>query len=175
MLSQKNLQRRLQSSTRIDLARDLHDSLAQELVAIGYKLDLLIADLPFSSRAKTREIRDLVSAATDQVRKELFALRAIAENPVTQINRSAAPLSLDIEGDPSTLDLRKLRIVKELVLNAASHSKGRKIRLEITDHSLIVSDDGIGLFGISELVDELGAQLEISSTKAGTKVEIHFP
>lgn len=174
MLSQKNLQRRLQSSTRINLARDLHDSLAQDLVAIGYKLDLLIADLPFNYRAKVREIRDLVTTATGQVRKELFALRATAEDPLDQINSSAMPLALDIQGDLSTLDSRRLRIVNELVRNAASHSKGRNIRLEITEDYLIVSDDGVGLFGVSELANQLGARLEISSSKEGTKVEIHF-
>lgn len=174
MLSQKNLQRRLQSSTRINLARDLHDSLAQDLVAIGYKLDLLIADLPFNYRANVKEIRDLVTTATSQVRKELFALRATAEDPLDQINSSALPLALDIQGDLSTLDSRRLRIVNELVRNAASHSKGRNIRLEITEDYLIVSDDGVGLFGVSELADQLGASLEISSSKEGTKVEIHF-
>lgn len=174
MLSQKNLQRRLQSSTRINLARDLHDSLAQDLVAIGYKLDLLIADLPFNYRANVKEIRDLVTTATSQVRKELFALRATAEDPLDQINSSALPLALDIQGDLSTLDSRRLRIVNELVRNAASHSKGRNIRLEITEDYLIVSDDGVGLFGVSELADQLGARLEISSSKEGTKVEIHF-
>lgn len=174
MLSQKNLQRRLQSSTRINLARDLHDSLAQDLVAIGYKLDLLIADLPFNYRANVKEIRDLVTTATSQVRKELFALRATAEDPLDQINSSAMPLALDIQGDLSTLDSRRLRIVNELVRNAASHSKGRNIRLEITEDYLIVSDDGVGLFGVSELADQLGARLEISSSKEGTKVEIHF-
>lgn len=174
MLSQKNLQRRLQSSTRINLARDLHDSLAQDLVAIGYKLDLLIADLPFNYLAKVREIRDLVTTATGQVRKELFALRATAEDPLDQINSSAIPLALDIQGDLSTLDSRRLRIVNELVRNAASHSKGRNIRLEITEDYLIVSDDGVGLFGVSELANQLGARLEISSSKEGTKVEIHF-
>lgn len=174
MLSQKNLQRRLQSSTRINLARDLHDSLAQDLVAIGYKLDLLIADLPFNYRANVKEIRDLVTTATSQVRKELFALRATAEDPLDQINSSALPLALDIQGDLSTLDSRRLRIVNELVRNAASHSKGRNIRLEITEDYLIVSDDGVGLFGVSELANQLGARLEISSSKEGTKVEIHF-
>lgn len=175
MLSQKNLQRRLQSSTRINLARDLHDSLAQDLVAIGYKLDLLIADLPFNNRNQAREIRALVTEATGQVRKELFALRATAEDPLAQVNQAAMPLSLDIQGDVSTLDSQRLRIVNELVRNAASHSKGRKIKLEIAEDSLIVSDDGVGLFGVSELVEQLGARLEISSSKAGTKVEIHFP
>jgi signal transduction histidine kinase len=175
MLSQKNLQRRLQSSTRIDLARDLHDSLAQELVAIGYKLDLLIADLPFNYRAQAREIRELVSAATGQVRKELFALRDIKESPIAQITKSAEGLKLNIEGDVTKLDSTKLRIVNELVRNAADHSKGRTIRLEISENSIVVSDDGVGLFGVSKLVEEIGAKLEISSKKDGTRVEILLP
>lgn len=130
--------------------------------------------MPFNYRANVKEIRDLVTTATSQVRKELFALRATAEDPLDQINSSAMPLALDIQGDLSTLDSRRLRIVNELVRNAASHSKGRNIRLEITEDYLIVSDDGVGLFGVSELADQLGARLEISSSKEGTKVEIHF-
>lgn len=130
--------------------------------------------MPFNYRANVKEIRDLVTTATGQVRKELFALRATAEDPLDQINSSALPLALDIQGDLSTLDSRRLRIVNELVRNAASHSKGRNIRLEITEDYLIVSDDGVGLFGVSELADQLGARLEISSSKEGTKVEIHF-
>lgn len=130
--------------------------------------------MPFNYRANVKEIRDLVTTATSQVRKELFALRATAEDPLDQINSSALPLALDIQGDLSTLDSRRLRIVNELVRNAASHSKGRNIRLEITEDYLIVSDDGVGLFGVSELADQLGARLEISSSKEGTKVEIHF-
>ncbi|MFM1861248.1 MAG: hypothetical protein RLY80_837, partial [Actinomycetota bacterium] len=60
--------------------------------------------MPFNYRAKVREIRDLVTTATSQVRKELFALRATAEDPLDQINSSAMPLALDIQGDLSTLD-----------------------------------------------------------------------
>ena len=71
---QKNSQRRSQSSTRSELARDLHDSLAQELVAIGFQLDLLIAQLPHRYRSDAKVIRSAVTDATKSVRRELFSL-----------------------------------------------------------------------------------------------------
>ena len=104
MLLQKNSQRRLQSSTRVELARDLHDSLAQDLVAIGYQIDLLINDLPARYRANAREIREAVTAATKSVRRELFSLREIASDYQSELINRAAPLHLQINGEISSLN-----------------------------------------------------------------------
>ena len=175
MSLQRNSQRRFQSSTRIELARDLHDSLAQDLVAIGFKLDLLCAHVPASNRNEIRLIRQSVTAATKKVRKELFSLRDKDSDYQQQLADSAAQLNLIIDGEISALSPITRRIVDELVKNAATHSKGHNIEVAITDHLITVKDDGQGLHGVSELVDELGGILQISSTKNGTKVEIRLP
>lgn len=175
MLLQRNSQRRLQSSTRIDLARDLHDSLAQDLVAIGFQLDLLIGNLPIRHRAAARQIRLSVTDATLAVRKELFALRKIDSDYQAELAKSAGDLKLKVSGELSNLDLKLQRIVNELVKNAATHSKGHNIQVEVSEHLITVKDDGQGLHGVSEVVRDLGGTLNIASTRAGTQVEIRLP
>ena len=175
MLSLKNSQRRSQSSTRNELARDLHDSLAQDLVAIGYLLDLLINDLPVEYKSKSREIRFAVSDALNRVRRELFALRAPEGEYFNQLSNSAEPLQLLVSGELSELDKDTKRIVDELVKNAATHSKGHVITVEIGRGKITVKDDGQGLHGIGELVEELGGTLHIDSSRYGTRVEIQIP
>ena len=175
MSSPRNLHRRLQSSTRIELARDLHDSLAQDLVAIGFKLDLLVAELPLEFRAETRAIRFAINDAIKKVRHELFALRQGEKFDEDKLQRQADPLKLEVQGNIHALSKSQRRIVDELVRNAAYHSKGHRITVQISDCKIVVADDGHGLHGISELVEELGGALSITSTSQGTKVEIDLP
>ena len=175
MSLQRNSQRRLQSSTRTELARDLHDSLAQELVAIGFQLDLLIAELPFKYRNTAREIRLQVTDATKEVRKELFCLRQKESDYQSKLSELAGDLSVQINGDAALLNPTTRRIVDELVRNAASHSKGRQIQVTIENKLITVSDDGQGFFGVNELVASLGGQIAVKSDATGTKVEIRLP
>jgi signal transduction histidine kinase len=170
------LQSRSRSSTRVQLARDLHDSLAQDLVAIGYKVDLLTAKLPFRLRAEARDIRFLVSESLNKVRREIFALRANTEfDPKSNFSELAKPLKVQVIGELSALTAERQRIVNELVRNAAAHSKGRNIKIEITPNHLKVSDNGQGLFGISELVHALNGKLSVVIKESGTEVEIELP
>ena len=175
MLLQKNLQRRSQSSTRTELARDLHDSLAQELVAIGFSLDLLIADLPNKYRNRARNIRFQITEATQLVRKELFSLRQNESEYQSKLANQAAHLALNVSGDLSILSREAKRVVDELIRNAAMHSKGRNIELSISDEVIVVSDDGQGLFGVGELVESLGGKMNVFTGANGTKVEIRMP
>ena len=175
MLLQKNLQRRSQSSTRTELARDLHDSLAQELVAIGFSLDLLIADLPNKYRNRARNIRFQVTEATQLVRKELFSLRQNEGEYQSKLANQAGHLALNVNGDLSTLSREAKKVIDELVRNAAVHSKGRNVELTVKEDVIVVSDDGQGLFGVGELVESLGGKMTVFTGASGTKVEIRMP
>ena len=175
MWSQRNSQRRLQSSIRAQLASDLHDSLAQDLVAIGFKLDLLVGELPFKHRAKAREIRFAVSDATKRVRRELFALRSPDGTYYNDLIEHAQPLQLLLNGELSKLDAKQRRVVDELVRNAAQHSKGHAITIDIGENSIKVRDDGMGFHGISRLVEEFGGEIKVTSSGRGTQVEIALP
>lgn len=175
MSLQKNSLRRSQSSTRIELARDLHDSLAQDLVAIGFKLDLLLACLPIRFRARAREIRFDVTDATKSVRQQLFLLRDIDSDYQQELEKLAKPLKLKIIGEITQLPSDSRRIVDELIRNAATHSKGHRITLEVSEHTIIVKDDGQGMRGVSEIVESLGGEISVTARSSGTKVEISLP
>lgn len=170
------MQARSRSSIRAQLARDLHDSLAQDLVAIGYKLDLLIARLPLRFRADAREVRFLVSESTAQVRRELFSLRRKAENPdslLTHIETLAKPLNVQVIGKLENLTQNQRRVVEELVRNASAHSKGRQVKVELLDNAIRVSDDGQGLFGIAQLLPKSNlANIKIEINDLGMSVEV---
>lgn len=174
MLLQKNSQRRSQSSTRTELARDLHDSLAQELVAIGFALDLLITDLPHKYRGRARNIRLQIAEATQLVRKELFSLRQNDTDYQSKLENQAGHLALKINGDLSILSRDAKRVIDELIRNAAIHSKGRNIQLTVHENEIVVSDDGQGLFGVGELVESLGGKMNVFTDANGTKVEIRM-
>jgi len=62
---------------RLDVARELHDGIAQDLVALGYSLDLLLAtdELPQSARSSIRGARLQVDELMRKVRSEIFNLR----------------------------------------------------------------------------------------------------
>lgn len=172
----KNLQRRSKSSTRVLLARDLHDSIAQDLIAIGFKLDLLLAKLPAKPaeyRTFAREIRFLVSESIQRVRREMFALRSNDETSLPSNDTHSIPI--EVSGDIAHLPKSQQRIIQELVRNAQLHSKGRLIKVSIEPKRIKVSDDGQGLFGISEQVAELGGTMSISCNQNGTVVEIRLP
>ena len=62
-----------------------------------------------------------------------------------------------------------------MVSNAAMHSKGRNIQVEIEDSKITVSNDGLGMFGLGELVAECKATMNVISNQNGTKVEITLP
>ena len=65
------------NSDRSRLARELHDGLAQELAAIGYKLDSVIGkeNLEQSARSDLRKLRSTITALIEQVRNEIYELR----------------------------------------------------------------------------------------------------
>ena len=62
---------------RLRLARELHDGIAQDLVGLGYSLDLILADpaIDKSSRAAIRKSRLDIDALIYKVRREILTLR----------------------------------------------------------------------------------------------------
>ena len=62
---------------RLDLARELHDGVAQDLVALGYELDLLLAaaDTQAPVRKGIRSLRFQVDEMITKVRREIYQLR----------------------------------------------------------------------------------------------------
>jgi signal transduction histidine kinase len=183
------------SLERIHLAQELHDGIAQDLVAIGYSLDALLAkpDASTASKREIRRLRFLISTIIEKVRDEMFDLRntpasTFAHDIELQAQSLLIPFTLEQSQYTSMwvdTDLRRIqihKIVREIFRNIAEHSKASNVSVILKSTSqnftLIVSDDGIGgvseanfgmgLLGAFERAVATGTTISYSSDLSGT-------
>ena len=187
----------MSNTARLDLARELHDGIAQDLVALGYELDLLLANSATSiqSRIEIRGIRFHVDEMISKVRREMYQLRDLQIESVldylTKIAQQLCGAALtkvdiaeffinEVVGDNVKL------IATELLRNSVSHARASEIELhlsQIENHIYLeVRDNGIGgvtmessrlgLIGIQERVESFGGTLFYQSTELGTRISV---
>ena len=172
------------------IARQIHDGIAQDLVALGYSLDQSLGapELPASTRAELRALRFAVTDLIEKVRREILNLRNTSPDLREQV--------LSICGDrlgvfELTIPLDKALnpIVIELLRNASEHSGASVINLRTRQDQTFtvieVSDNGIGgvdmktdrfgLIGISEAVAELSGKIEFSDLAPGLLIRVSIP
>jgi signal transduction histidine kinase len=181
------------------IARELHDSVAQELAFIARRSrrrGLGPADVAQISAAAERALNDsrrAIAALTRPLDEPLdLALAQAAEDVAA---RTGAALSLDLEpgivvAEPRTRE-ELVRIACEAVANAARHSAATTVRVELRNGDRIrlrVVDDGVGfdlgsatpdgagrfgLVSMRERAAALGADFDIrSGPGTGTAVEV---
>lgn len=176
----------IQSSDSIRLARDLHDGIAQDLVGLGYHLDLALAreDLRSTARREIREARFRVDEIMSAVRAQIFQLRTNSQKPLNRrIEAEIATLNSKVPIRITCEDIRPIfeieddlvHIAVELVRNATVHARATQIEVDLYSLNnrtcLEVRDDGVGgaqmkegrfgLVGISERVAAHGGTLHI--------------
>lgn len=158
---------RLQDAERRRIARELHDSTAQNLSALQMAITQLETAVPTSdakARASLEEIRSLTDLSLGEIRTIsyllhpplldevglLFALRWYVDGFMTRtekIVRLEIPDSL--QRLPAEIETTIFRIVQEGLTNVHRHSGARKawIRLAVEDGSLtlVIRDDGRGM------------------------------
>ena len=172
------------------IARQIHDGIAQDLVALGYRLDQSLGapELPISTRAELRSLRFAVTELIEKVRREILNLRMVTpdlEEQVVQIcGDRLGKDSLGTQLDPSLQP-----IVIELLRNAVEHSGASVINLNTKQDQALtvieVSDNGIGsvemkqdrfgLVGITEAVAELSGQIEFINLTPGLLIRVSIP
>lgn len=172
------------------IARQIHDGIAQDLVALGYRLDLSLGapELPTSTRVELRTLRFEVTTLIEKVRREILNLRTAAP----ELTEQAVVICGDRLGQVDlaiSLDLALSPIAIELLRNAAEHSGASVINLHTySDKALTVievSDNGIGgvemkadrfgLVGISEAVAELSGKIEFINLTPGLLIRVSIP
>ncbi len=147
------------NSARLELARDLHDGIAQDLVALGYELDLLLGatESTVESRREIRGLRFKVDELISKVRREMYALRNPHE---ISFQEELKQLIEEICGDirvtqtisnisiPNSYQTELKAIAAELLRNAKFHSGASHIEVHLKGVEnrtyLEVSDNGVG-------------------------------
>jgi signal transduction histidine kinase len=182
---------------RLQLARELHDGVAQDLVALGYELDLLLATTDSGSpvRKGIRTLRFRVDELISKVRREMYQLREPGSESVQDILQRVAAeicagrvLHLHISEFAIEPQLGKeiTAIATELMRNSVRHSRGSEIELhldQVENHTYLeVRDNGeggatlessrLGLIGIKERTEFLGGTFFYTSDSSGTRVAI---
>ena len=183
------------TSEKIKVAQSLHDGIAQDLIALGYSIDLLLAapHVDHEMRRNLRGLRFDVDGLISKVRREIYQLRLESNGDfaltLENLARDICGERLNICSVESLQPQSEqiiLTIAQELLRNAMKHSGGSEIDLTFTQihnrYLLQVSDNGrggaevksdrFGLQGVSEMADEIGAEISILSHAKGTKISI---
>ena len=181
---------------RLEIARDLHDGIAQEVAALGYRLDELIgqSDTPSSTREELREIRTRITSISGNIRDEIFRLRGLDLRPFREVIESIGE-SIFKDGDvivevdwQNEIDDRYrsalIKIIQETLLNTKSHSHATKVEISQSADSISIRDNGGGRYnfandrwgasGLKERATKIGAEIDFNSDEFGAKVTLRW-
>lgn len=190
------------AAQRRQIARDVHDGLAQELAFIAGQLDRLAAQ-----RADDDLLRELRAAAhrgLREARLTIDELRAARHVPLRELlgdevasftarTGVAVELRLELACDVDRdRRIALLRILAQALANAVDHGAARRVRVHVRAAAagieLSVADDGTGfaaaaagvrgwgLLSMRERAELLGGSFSIDSVPGrGTEVAVSLP
>ena len=186
-------------SERLEIARSLHDGIAQELLGLTYRLQNILGheDITPALKAEMRQMQSRIDAAVASIRNEIFALREGIELSLAERIES---FIATIEGGPEIIFSANLdynypeldevlsNVAQELIRNAVVHAGASRIDIALTNSDnylhLSISDDGNGgihdrdgHFGLAlchEQIETLGGAIDID-TSSGTSIWIRIP
>ena len=184
------------------IALELHDGIAQDLVGVGYALDILLAqeDPDAETRASLRKLRFTVAELVEKVRKEIYSLRDEIDLNLADRLRSVAEqictsheihYSLDLFPTYATVDRAEQieRIATEVLRNIWAHASATTVWITLicTDGfaDLFIRDNGIGgmaerenhygLSGIRDRAKIIEGDFDFESTSSGTQIHLRVP
>ncbi len=184
-----------ESTLRLDLARRLHETLAQDLAVIGYKLDEIIgeADLDKKHRIALRKIRFALSETTKSFRDQIYRLRLTSRE---QLMRQVAEIlgEINLEADFTYPEFNQVveeglsQVILELARNTARHSKATHFYLSFKQMEesieFDIGDNGIGgvkpkdfrfgLASIDELLTQISSSYSSFSTSSGSSFKFQI-
>jgi len=160
---------RLQDEERRRIARDLHDSTGQDLVALATTLSQIHASIPSSGR-KLRKLASQCQALADQCIRDVRTLSYLLHPPMLDeagledairhyaggfTERTGIELELEISPRLGRMkphvELALFRVVQESLTNIQRHSGSPKAKIRIErdpgKFTLEISDKGSGISG----------------------------
>lgn len=185
-----------QSFIRLALTARLHETLAQDLAVLGYRLDELIAKSTLSTehRAEIRAIRLSMVEISRRFRDEIYFSNHRSREAVrSALSEILAGLDHSIDLSYPLLSAHEEILLNEVLIeiarNTAQHSGGHSFKLSYTRNDdgieLHISDDGrglpspsrknLGLVTIDQSLRFIGCNYECSSTQEGTTYRIQIP
>ncbi|MBC8208272.1 MAG: response regulator [Desulfobulbaceae bacterium] len=175
----------LQETERKDLARDLHDSLGQNLAGLGINLQIISNQIqPHTTDKLTERLDDamaLTATMTEQIRGIMddlhppvlddYGLEAAIRRYGTQLGkRFEIAVSFKTQNFPRLepfVESGLFRITQEALPNAARHAQAKKISITLEHHnsrpSLTIKDDGCGFDPTS--IDDSNQGLGLASMR----------
>lgn len=170
------------------LARDLHDTVAQSLAALGYSLDEIVGDesITGASKRALRSNRLELSRIVAELRNEIHRLRSGL--PATLYGWLSTRTRIRIEPDQGFRNLPEEpelgHLLLELLNNAEAHQGFTHATISFHNDVIATEFDGegskdarvrvdemkFGKVGIRERLEILGASLE--STDSGFKLSL---
>ncbi len=153
---------RIAERTRI--AREIHDTLIQGVVATSAQLEAMSAvffDSPQTAKSQLDRVRLMVRQSLDEARRSIWELRphaldtgdlATALTAIVEQASDDLKTSVHVTGAPQPLsgivETNLLRIAQEAITNATKHAQANSIIVELEFASghvrLSVADDGCG-------------------------------
>ena len=152
---------------RTMLAHELHDSVAQTIASLRYRVramdELLPANATDKVRAELLQIRSTLDEAHTELRELMVHYRApmdergllpAIEDLIDRFRRETG-ITLFVQRDcggsnlPALLEMQVLRIIQEALANVRKHSKAQTVRIlmRCTDgeyYRVLIEDDGTG-------------------------------
>lgn len=181
---------------RLRIARELHDGIAQDLVGLGYSLDLLLAspELVSTPREQVRASRLMIDDLIAKVREEILELRRDSQVPFHLLLTDLAHelcSNQDLLIDTQEVSIygadthELLAISREILRNVTTHARATHVEVHLYSIDnrthLEIRDNGVGgtsmksqhwgLQGIQERVESLHGLLLIEENQ-GTHVII---
>ena len=194
--SRSNQERLRLVEDRQRLARDLHDSVVQDIIGVGMQLNNGLGPLTEAAhRQRELELVDQLESAVDRLRAMLVHLRRTDDGPtlshrVQEVIARVAPglghvpelvLTGEVDSVSKVVAEQVVYVVSEALSNVARHARAHETRVAVSadrrEVRVSVDDDGVGLpedlpagHGLDNLrhrAESLDGEFSVRSRSAG--------
>ncbi|MFT5818880.1 MAG: signal transduction histidine kinase [Crocinitomix sp.] len=191
-----------QENERQRIAKDLHDSIVQQLGSLKIRLSSTFVSQKVSDdfsiellEKTTSELRELSHRMMPKSLEELGLIAALKDTLSMAFDLTEIEYTFDcfgLEGRlPQKLEITIFRVLQELINNIIKHSQASEVSVQLIknqSHTIVIVEDngvgfsikneknGIGLLNINSRLDSVDGSVNFEpSVESGTLVTIRIP